>query len=492
MKTKIKSFICIFIITFSSLYTKAEEPLIPIELVACFLNSSNTETVTSRIDVGLQPLKLAVNPVTRKLYVTNFASDTVSVIDTETNFLLSTINTGKAPNGISVNSKINKIYVGNQLDNTVTVIDGSTDTVTTTISVGQKPVHILANENTNKIYVSNQDSNSVSIIDSSNDAVTTEISVGIKPQGIGINTKTNKIYIANTESNNISIIDGSSNTVIKTIENIITNPTGIAIDESKNTIYVFSTSGESLLGRGILYIINGSSDTVARSIIIGSFGSEIAFHKASDKVYITHTFNSTIDGYNTKQDELLCTITEIFDPVGIAIDPKSNLIYICETSTSKVAVVKDTGIKKDDDNKPDKPEKPEDNNTNGLNTNPELVNDFNQAVEELTNIQNEIKNSSRFARPVATRIGSAIRKLKKAIKFSQSICENQTQISIEKFEAVIPFFESKGCSETKSRRCIPVDILDDLLTQYEDQIEIIRSVTETDDNANNVPDLCER
>jgi len=462
-----------------------------IELVPCALNSSQTETLVTRIDVGEQPLHLAINPTAKKIYVTNFVDDTVSVIDSETNTVLKTISVGAGPNGISLSSKKNKIYVANQLDSTVSVIDGSTDSVISAVSVGQKPVYVSFNENTNEIYVSNQDSNTVSVIDANSDLVTSEITVGSKPQGIGINTKTNKIYVANTESDSISVIDGSSDTVIKTLENLITNPSGIAIDEGKNIAYAFALSGDELLGRGVLYVIDGSTDTVLQGIIIGSNGSDIVFHKASDKVYITHTFNSTIDGYNTKKDELLCIITEIFDPAGIAIDPNTNLIYVCESFTAKVAVIQDTGIKKGDD-KNDKPEKPQNDEPSVVEIDPELINDFNQAVEGLTSIRNEIKASSKFGRPVASRIASVIRKLMKITSFSQPACENQVRVIVEKLEAIIPFFESKSCSEVKTRRCIPLEIADELLAQYEEQIELIRALIETDDNGDDISDLCER
>lgn len=495
MKTSLHSLICIlFTYIFCFLPLQAEEPPSLVELAPCAITSSKTETLVSRIDVGLQPLQIALNSQTKKIYVTNFANDTVSVLDSESNTLLTTITVGKGPNGISVNENTNKIYVANQIDNTVTIIDGLNDTTTTQVSVGQRPVHVSLNKNTNKIYIANQDSNTVSVIDGITNTIINEITVGTKPQGIGINTKSNKIYVANTESNNITVIDGSSNTVIKTLEGIIETPTDIAIDEDKNTIYAFTTSGETLLGRGILYIINGSTDTTIQGIIIGSNGTDIAFHKTSGKIYITHTFNSTIDGYNTKKDTLLCTITEFFDPTGIAIDPKTNLIYVCETSTGKVAVIKDTNIKTESDN--NKPEQPPNNepesNNNINNINPELLNDFEQSLDELNNIQSEISSSSKFARSVAIRISSAIKKLRKIVGFSQSTCESQLQVGIEKLETIISFFESKICSETKAKRCIPTDTGNSLLTEFEDQIETIRAITENDDNGNNTSDLCER
>ena len=468
------------------IYTKAEDPINIQELFPCSHSTSKTETLVSRIDVGQGPIGVVVNPVTNKIYVTNFIDDTVSVLDSIANTPLTTISVGKAPNSIALNSKTNKIYLSNQVDNTVTVIDGATDTVISTVSVGKKPIYVSLNEKTNKIYVSNQDSNTVSVIDGTSDKVLSDITVGSKPQGIGINTETNKLYIANTESNNISIIDGNSNTITKTLENIIETPTGIFVDEVKNIVYAFTLSGDNPLKKGVLYIINGSSDTVTKGIIIGSNGTDIAFHKASGKVYITHTFNSTIDGYNTKEDKLLCLITELFDPAGITINPKTNLIYVCEYSTSKIAVVKDTSIK--DEKKPDEPKNPK------VPTEPisGLLHDFEKAIAELNTIQSEIKNASKFTSPVATRINSAIKRLQKATKSSELNCKNQLQVGMQKLESVSPSLEIRSCTEIKTKRCISKNIVDEFISRLAEQKELIKSIAYTDDDGNSIPDICEK
>jgi YVTN family beta-propeller protein len=63
-----------------------------------------------------------VNPVTNKIYATNYNSDNVTVIDGITNSTKNVL-VGDRPNGIAVNSVTNKIYVANEVSNDVTVID---------------------------------------------------------------------------------------------------------------------------------------------------------------------------------------------------------------------------------------------------------------------------------------------------------------------------------------------------------------------------------
>ena len=55
---------------------------------------------------------------------------------------------------MAVNPITNQIYVANYGSNTVTVIDGATNN-TTTVAAGTIPYAVAVNPNTNKIYVAN-------------------------------------------------------------------------------------------------------------------------------------------------------------------------------------------------------------------------------------------------------------------------------------------------------------------------------------------------
>ena len=98
------------------------------------------------------------------MYVTNYDSDTVSIIDGSTNTIVDTITVGEEPFGIEYNSKNNNIYAIIRGPTHVSVIDSSTNEVIKTISVGQSPWSIASNPSNNYLYVTNAGLNSVSII----------------------------------------------------------------------------------------------------------------------------------------------------------------------------------------------------------------------------------------------------------------------------------------------------------------------------------------
>jgi YVTN family beta-propeller protein len=63
-----------------------------------------------------------VNPGTGRIYISNAASNTVSVIDGTSNTVIATIGVGSDPWGVGVNPSIGRVYVANHGSNTVSVI----------------------------------------------------------------------------------------------------------------------------------------------------------------------------------------------------------------------------------------------------------------------------------------------------------------------------------------------------------------------------------
>ncbi|MGC8673350.1 MAG: YncE family protein, partial [Thermoplasmata archaeon] len=73
------------------------------------------------------------------IYVANYNSNNVSVINGQTNTVVQTISVGSSPDAIGVDPQTDMIYVANEWDNTVSVINGQTNTVVQTVSVESSP-----------------------------------------------------------------------------------------------------------------------------------------------------------------------------------------------------------------------------------------------------------------------------------------------------------------------------------------------------------------
>jgi YVTN family beta-propeller protein len=104
-----------------------------------------TDSPLAGIEAGtFSPLGMAINPAGTRIYLTNFSSETLSVIDTATYALIDTILVGVNPGSVALNPEGTLLYVVNSGSDDVSVIDAATNAVIDTIAVGSYP-HAFGN-----------------------------------------------------------------------------------------------------------------------------------------------------------------------------------------------------------------------------------------------------------------------------------------------------------------------------------------------------------
>ena len=229
-----------------------------------FVNVINTATwavntlPNTPIAVGVNPEGIAITPDGKRAYVTNFGSDTVSVIDTSTNLVIATI---VGPNGfggivpggfmrpqsVAITPDGKRAYVTGSISDTVSVIDTISNTLETAglpILVGSFPTGVAITPDGNFAYVANLFDNSVSVIctdpTSARCAYNTVVAtitagIGASPVAVATTPQGAEAYVTNAGSNTVSVIctDSTSvscpfNTVVATVP-VGVEPEGVAI-----------------------------------------------------------------------------------------------------------------------------------------------------------------------------------------------------------------------------------------------------------------------
>jgi YVTN family beta-propeller protein len=119
------------------------------------------------LQVGLQPTGMAVNPKRDEVYVVNTGSasgtGSVSVIDTAANRVVATIPMHKQPYFIDVDSAGQRAYVANSGSNTVSVIDLDRRREIGVVGTGEQPGLARISLDMRSLVVTNRGSGSVSI-----------------------------------------------------------------------------------------------------------------------------------------------------------------------------------------------------------------------------------------------------------------------------------------------------------------------------------------
>jgi len=217
-------------------------------------------TVIATIPVGRGPWGVVYDPSNGYIYVTNWHSDTVSVIDGANNTVIANITVGPLGPfswGVAYDPSNGYIYVidSSGTVGTVVVIDGANNTVIATIPVGPGPVGVAYDPSNGYIYVTDSLSDTVSVINGATNTVIANITVGLGPQGIAYDPSNGYIYVADSGSDTVSVIDGANNTVIATIP-VGSGPWGVAYDPSNGYIYVTNS------GSGTVSIISAPAQAI--------------------------------------------------------------------------------------------------------------------------------------------------------------------------------------------------------------------------------------
>jgi YVTN family beta-propeller protein len=196
-------------------------------------------TPTQTITVGSAPWGVAVDPDTGMVYVSNYNSDTVSVIKEATSTVTATIPVGPAPEAVAVNPTTDTIYVANFFGESVSVINGSTGTVTDTINdVGLNPNSIAVDAATNTVYVGTYMSSTVDVINGATNVITTEIPIpDANIHDVVVDPSTDIVYASAYNLGYVAVISTTTNSVIGELTGMC-GPNGMAMNSSTNTLSV--------------------------------------------------------------------------------------------------------------------------------------------------------------------------------------------------------------------------------------------------------------
>jgi YVTN family beta-propeller protein len=265
-----------------------------------FLESAKADSLVYAIPVGNGPMGIDYDSDNGNMYVANFYSNTVSVIDGNSNNVIATIPfaSNTSPVDIAFDSANGNLYVTNYSTGTVSVINGNTNRVISTIFVGGNPTAIAVNYANGDVYVADG-INAVRVINPITNRLVGTVSVGYGPSGIAFDSDNGNMYVANFYSNTVSVIDGNSNNVIRTIPMLLdsANPSGIVYNPTDKHLYVinyFSLGNTGSGGGGTVSVINDYTNNVIANIAVGNSPQDGAFNSANGQVYVTNLLSNTV------------------------------------------------------------------------------------------------------------------------------------------------------------------------------------------------------
>ena len=168
-----------------------------------------TRSIITRIPVEINPYETVLTPDGKRLFVSNWSSESVSVIDTATNKVIRTLHVGMNPNDMKLSAD-GRLFVACSNDNTIHVIDTRSlqilerlsTTLTPLAPEGSTPDSLLIDDKRKLAFVANADNNSIAVIRIANrehSSVRGFIPTGWYPSAMTLADHGNTLYIGNSK-----------------------------------------------------------------------------------------------------------------------------------------------------------------------------------------------------------------------------------------------------------------------------------------------------
>jgi len=226
-------------------------------------------------------------------YLTNRASNTVTVFDKRSARVGGVIETGRGPSGIVLDQVRRRAYVAISGEDAVDVIDVAEHAVIARIRLnpGDAPHSLVITPDGKFIVTANTGSNTASILDALSQMEVARFTVGNSPEFVVSDRSGKRAYVFNRLSNTISVIDIEARQLAWTIATEA-GPLYGQFNRKGDRLYVFHELSPYLL------IIDPVSQTVIRRVNAGTGTGALKVNTFTDQIYLGKQFGGIIDIYD--------------------------------------------------------------------------------------------------------------------------------------------------------------------------------------------------
>lgn len=275
-------------------------------------------------------------PVARKrckVYVSNAADNTVSVLNLESRQLLTTLPVGSNPRQIVLSRDGSLALVCNQDVATANQFNTATDTIGgPDIAPLISSVSIAITPDRKWAFAANATTPGLSVIDLIIDQVQGEVHIN-PARYVVISPDGTKLYVTHGEAGGVSIISVASRAVIKSLP----APTGAhSLVIHPNLPRAWFT----FPGRGVVRLFDTDRDEfTALETPTGSWPLDLAISPDGSRLFVANMQGNTVSVLDSFTLDVLATIPVPAGPLGLAVTPDGSSLLVGNSSDNTLAII---------------------------------------------------------------------------------------------------------------------------------------------------------
>lgn len=301
--------------------------------------------VSSRVNLVVSYGPYAYSFFSGPAYITNHLSNTVAILDPDTNKIadnLPIVASRSGPSGVVVHPDGTKLYVTNRAQfgggaGTVSVIDLTERKVITTIPVGVAPLGIALNPTGERLFVANEGSSSLTVINTSTNQPFIDLNVpnltaNAFPRGVATHPNPLRplVYVTNRTVNSFS--DDATNPNADQCDGLVgRSPVNANPDQCVGSLSIFDADLKMQVG----------------SVAVGWAPEGVAVSPDGGLVYVANAGDRTISIMETVFNKVIGVITlDRFGgaslplaPRGIAVSPDGSRLYVTDGAGNRLFVI---------------------------------------------------------------------------------------------------------------------------------------------------------
>ena len=272
----------------------------------------------------------------RLVYVANEGSSNISVVSKKLGRAVYNILVGTQPSAIAADNRRNRLYIADRKEGVIYELDMNTQHLVkaTQFEFTDEPVHLLPIPHKDLVVVVNYGSDNINLLDAFTLGITRTITVGDGPIDAVYSSSYDRLFVLNQRFGTMSVIDLSSESEEPdTTLFLEMEPTGIAIDDNLDWLYITSAGSTNLT------VMRISNLGVEKTITVGGGASCIAFDPYGRRIYIGSKATQEIICVDPYTGVLVYTVELPASPDKLFFDTDERLLYATVPELDGIAVL---------------------------------------------------------------------------------------------------------------------------------------------------------
>jgi YVTN family beta-propeller protein len=226
---------------------------------------------------------------------------------------------------------IGSVYVGSTGTNTISVIDTNTNSVVEVISTSQPPTNLVFSPDARYVYASHSESNMVSLVDTGVEDVTATMKIGSQVAGIAVSSAGAWLVVTDPLEGKLRVIDTSARTELFSVP--VVQAESLAALADGSAAYVESPT------TGIVSTVDLRKRLVSGTVDAGEGNHYIAASPTGQQVAVASSKGANLLILDAVTGRVVRTVAAGQASGAPAFSPTGDLVYVPRASSNDMAIV---------------------------------------------------------------------------------------------------------------------------------------------------------